>query len=264
MLSEHEAFIEAILNDPTDNLRKLAYADWLEERGDYVEGIRARLIRLEIEAVPLDYHSEERRKIQKEMSRLKERYNWLLKPNMPPGFDPRTEETCLMIFRVNLTVTRFVEWGTDYLRGMPPYCLFDLTLSRRPAVGTMKNIFESVAWPRVVSLTDSSDYTWTLEEMESFVQDARLNRLKEIYFWGRGQNRMLPEMFDVLVRSPQFTRLESLTWYSTYLRRENLQVAENPRHCPRLKELRVTRGQLQDHDTDSITRARPNLNTYLM
>ncbi|MGL6074694.1 MAG: TIGR02996 domain-containing protein [Fimbriiglobus sp.] len=263
MLTDHEAFIEAILEDPTDNLRKLAYADWLEEQGDYVEGIRARLIRLEIEALPMQFGSEERRQVQREITQLKERYNWLLKPNMPPGFDARTEETCLMVFRANLTVTRFVEWGTDYLRGMPPYCRIDLTLSRKPAAGTMLRLLDSVAWSRVVGLSDNSDYRWSLEEMQRLADDPRLNSLQELMLWGRANQRVTSAHFPILLRSPNTRRLEQLYWYCSSVEQGAIEILKQPQYCPRLRTLNLVRSQLSDRDTEEIRNHRPELTINL-
>jgi uncharacterized protein (TIGR02996 family) len=44
-MAEHDGFIRAILDDPEDDLPRLVYADWLEERGDP----RGELIRLQCE-----------------------------------------------------------------------------------------------------------------------------------------------------------------------------------------------------------------------
>jgi uncharacterized protein (TIGR02996 family) len=40
----HEAFLQAILEAPTDDLPRLVYADWLDENGEHE---RAELIRLQ-------------------------------------------------------------------------------------------------------------------------------------------------------------------------------------------------------------------------
>src|SRR5438094_91305 len=45
-MSSHEAFLQAILDDPADDTRRLVYSDWLEENGDPE---RAELIRIQCE-----------------------------------------------------------------------------------------------------------------------------------------------------------------------------------------------------------------------
>jgi uncharacterized protein (TIGR02996 family) len=45
-MSEEAAFLQALESDPGDDLTRLVYADWLDERGD----ARGRYLRLEIEA----------------------------------------------------------------------------------------------------------------------------------------------------------------------------------------------------------------------
>jgi uncharacterized protein (TIGR02996 family) len=48
-MTEHEALIEAILDEPDDDQRRLVYADWLEEHGTFADSIRAKLIRLNLQ-----------------------------------------------------------------------------------------------------------------------------------------------------------------------------------------------------------------------
>jgi uncharacterized protein (TIGR02996 family) len=45
-MSEEAAFLQALETDPDDDVTRLVYADWLDERGD----VRGRYLRLEIEA----------------------------------------------------------------------------------------------------------------------------------------------------------------------------------------------------------------------
>jgi uncharacterized protein (TIGR02996 family) len=51
-MTDHDAFLQAVLDDPTDDLPRLVYADWLEEAGD----VRAEFIRSQItlERLPTD------------------------------------------------------------------------------------------------------------------------------------------------------------------------------------------------------------------
>src|SRR5262245_45372587 len=45
---EDEALLRAIVEDPDDDLPRLAYADWLEERGDEAQLARADFIRTQV------------------------------------------------------------------------------------------------------------------------------------------------------------------------------------------------------------------------
>lgn len=45
-MTEHEAFLDAIIADPADDTPRLMYADWLEERGN---AERAEFIRVQIQ-----------------------------------------------------------------------------------------------------------------------------------------------------------------------------------------------------------------------
>lgn len=44
-MSDHDALLKAILDEPEDDLVRLAYADWLEEHGSESEQFRAEMIR---------------------------------------------------------------------------------------------------------------------------------------------------------------------------------------------------------------------------
>jgi uncharacterized protein (TIGR02996 family) len=260
MLSEHESFIEAILDDPDNTLKRLVYADWLEEQGDYIDGIRARIIRLEAEQEKYTTQEPEHGEIQKEIDPILDRYGWLLKPNVPPGFSSRTNTHCIMVFRADVTVPRFLDWGTDYLRGLPPYCRIDLNLSRRPATGSMLKLLDSPAWPRVLAWSDRGDYEWTQKEFAAFITDERMNRLQELFFVPQHFDRMLgPESFTELVETPHLRRLQELSYYLGQVDQEHLQQLHDPKVLPTLKSLRFIKGKTPDRIIKELQAARPGV-----
>src|SRR4051794_19121068 len=52
-MKQSEALYQAIVDHPTDDLPRLAFADWLEEQGDEASVARARYIRGEVASAAL-------------------------------------------------------------------------------------------------------------------------------------------------------------------------------------------------------------------
>lgn len=53
-MSERDAFVDAIVADPDDDTHRLVFADWLDERDDPADRLRAEFIRLQCRLGPLD------------------------------------------------------------------------------------------------------------------------------------------------------------------------------------------------------------------
>lgn len=66
-----EAFLRAILVDPTDPAPRLVYADWLEERGDPDSLHRAEYLRVECRLNNLPSADRSRRKLQAQLRQLR-------------------------------------------------------------------------------------------------------------------------------------------------------------------------------------------------
>jgi uncharacterized protein (TIGR02996 family) len=77
-------FLRAIIENPTDDPPRLAYADWLHEQGDP----RGEFIRVQCELEPLDFDSPQRDKLWERSSELFKEYGkeWT-KPYGKPGLD---------------------------------------------------------------------------------------------------------------------------------------------------------------------------------
>ncbi|WP_166829541.1 TIGR02996 domain-containing protein [Thalassoroseus pseudoceratinae] len=73
--SAEQSFLQAVLDDPDDDLPRLAYADWLDEQGDP----RGELIRVQCELFPLTEEDERFRPLYKREQTLLKRYKseWL-------------------------------------------------------------------------------------------------------------------------------------------------------------------------------------------
>lgn len=70
-MSEEEAFIRAILADPSDTDLRLVYADWLEERGDGNSIQRAEYLRIECELDKLTSKDRKRARLRDRLAALR-------------------------------------------------------------------------------------------------------------------------------------------------------------------------------------------------
>ena len=61
-MSQHEAFLQSILEAPNDDAPRLVYADWLDDHGD---GDRAEFIRVQCRLARLDPYDPERRELRR-------------------------------------------------------------------------------------------------------------------------------------------------------------------------------------------------------
>jgi uncharacterized protein (TIGR02996 family) len=66
-VNQHEAFLEAITERPSDDAPRLIYADWLEDNDD---GKSAELIRVQIERARLDKDDDRQAELQSRERRL--------------------------------------------------------------------------------------------------------------------------------------------------------------------------------------------------
>jgi uncharacterized protein (TIGR02996 family) len=64
--SDEQAFLKAILEAPDDDTPRLVFADWLDERGEGDDSVRAALIRAQCRLELLPSGSKERRKLERE------------------------------------------------------------------------------------------------------------------------------------------------------------------------------------------------------
>ncbi len=113
-MSDHAAFLRAILAEPDKDLPRLIYADWLDERG---EGERAALIRVQCELASLPRDP-------------KELHLWFIGPggyNPKPGGFCRCRECVLLGRERELLLKNWREW----VMYQQPGRSFELILSPR-------------------------------------------------------------------------------------------------------------------------------------
>jgi uncharacterized protein (TIGR02996 family) len=84
-MPHHDAFVQAIIENPDDDTPRLVYADWLAEHGD---AARAEFIRVQIALAALDRHDPDAQPLFRRQGELwqQHRENWLAElPELPEG-----------------------------------------------------------------------------------------------------------------------------------------------------------------------------------
>jgi uncharacterized protein (TIGR02996 family) len=87
-MSERDALLSAILDDPADDVARLIFADWLEETARPVAAARARFIRLQIElarGTPEQQFPERAAEITEELDALAARWTRAWLTELPPA-----------------------------------------------------------------------------------------------------------------------------------------------------------------------------------
>jgi uncharacterized protein (TIGR02996 family) len=69
-MNEDAAFVRSLLDNPSDALTRLVYADWLEEQGDPASTVRAEFLRTEDEWAALPESDERRLSLQARLQEL--------------------------------------------------------------------------------------------------------------------------------------------------------------------------------------------------
>lgn len=129
-MSESDALFSAILADPTDDLPRLVYADWLEETARPVAVARARFIRLQIElacGIPAEHFPERTSTITDELEAIATRWSraWLAELPTPVANAIWKQRLGTRAFRrgfvdgVTLEATLFRQHASELLAAAP-------------------------------------------------------------------------------------------------------------------------------------------------
>jgi uncharacterized protein (TIGR02996 family) len=235
-VTEHEALIESILDEPKDLARQLVYADWLDEHGSYADAMRARLIRLMVEWRQMPDGSAERQQADERVKEFEKRYLWMMMPSLPPKFRYPSFDRGIVTVSAEMSFGPFLEHAEDYVRVLPPYCRYYLHLTHPPPRGKLLALLDSPAWPRVCGLR-VRNYTMTPVECQSFFSGPGLRGLDTLRLdlvEGTGDEALIR-----LAASPFTKRLEELWLYCGGITDAGLNALAGG--VPRLTELRLSR-----------------------
>jgi uncharacterized protein (TIGR02996 family) len=258
-VKDDEALIEAILDDPEDDARRLVYADWLEEHGSFADGIRAQLLRLQLKESQLKEDTPERHAHWVWINNLRERYEWLMVPSLPRGFTNPSIDRGIIHVRVKLNGALFVERGEDYLRGLPPYCRLNLEAWGVKGKGRLMALLGSAAWPRVGNLT-VQDFRLSEAERRAFATDARLRGLTELCM---RQGNLDDDAVALLADSPHLSRLEELILFDNPIGDAGLRALAQGAGLPRLRSLRLDQGEITQSAAGSFRGRRRKVELFL-
>jgi uncharacterized protein (TIGR02996 family) len=256
-MTEHEALIEAILDEPEDERRRLVYADWLEENGTFADGIRAKLIRLNLQEHRAKPGGPEWDALYAEINKLERRYSWLMVPVLPPGFNFHSRVIGgLVEVTASTAAPRFIDWGEDYRRGLPPWCRLLVDLHRPPARGKLLALLDSAAWP-LVSELEVREYRWSAAEVNRLAGDPRAGNLAAwVLVGGSGIGDI---ELGALAGSPHFRRLRTLVLYGDRISSDGLINLARAAGMPKLRTLSITKKPADDAWRGVLRERRPNL-----
>ena len=217
-LEHRQAFLDAIIADPDDDMVRLVYADWLEESGTAADLDRARFIRLQIELEGVDA-DDRRRVISEECNQLIDRH-WR---KWTHGFQPQSTDAAY--------------YKNVYKRGFLPYmCLDDRDLND-PTLDTL------LAHEPITNFFMRRIDTFP----ESIAHWKHLPRVRDLSSNGGGKNA------KDLLRSPLLTGLHAVE--GGVLDEEDAAlIASDPRFAG-LRRLKIY-GGLTDRTVELIAQSR--------
>jgi uncharacterized protein (TIGR02996 family) len=199
-MTEHGAFLQAILEEPADDAVRLIYADWLDEHGD---DERADFIRTQIELANLDENHPRRPALQK----------------LEQALLDRGREGWLGPLRSLAYVWKFV-------RGFPE----EATLDTRSFLETAPLLFQSAPL-RLVRLLKASSF------IEPLANSSHLRRLEALHLTGNslGNNGVV-----WLATSPHLERLSVLRLGHNGIDDAGVRVLAASPHLTRLTALNLS------------------------
>lgn len=219
-MGEREALLAAVIADPDDDLPRLVYADWLEERRAGSDVARARLIRLQIELARMSDEDDRRGAYKAESDRLIERH-WR-------------------------------EWGYGVRDGTASY--YKATF-HRGFLASMSLVGEDLFDPAVDALLAHEPITsFYIPAIDTFpavvTRWPHLPRIRELSFGDVGDRDKL----KALLRSPRLTGLRSLDGSGLFGEDDVALIATDPRFAG-LTNLGLHGNDLPDRAVEMIARS---------
>jgi uncharacterized protein (TIGR02996 family) len=186
-MSDHEAFVEAIADDPDDDAPRLVYADWLEERGDP----HGELIRVQCALATMGKDDPRREELQPRERQLVT----IVRRAWPLG-DTHARPLRIVRFRRG-----FIDLATADVRAFPRHV--DLWTRMAPTLGL------TLSYSPVVSPATLRDRDWLLHPSDYAALAAcpRLDRCTALTLRGR----MATAGVRAILSSPHLVRLRWLT-----------------------------------------------------
>jgi uncharacterized protein (TIGR02996 family) len=207
-MTEEEAFIQAIADNPADDTPRLIFADWLEERGDP----RAEFIRVQCALHQLPSDDSQRAELAHRQRELRRRHEAVWTAPLRGWVDEWEFERGL-IERVTLTPFNFTLWADVLFRLAP---VRDIHFYRRNHV--------------------------TLKEIEALADSPYLGRLSVLKL--NTDRGIRDDAVRVLAATPSLTNLSSLDLSENWIEDPGAALLAESPHLERLDSLKLGRNRI--------------------
>jgi uncharacterized protein (TIGR02996 family) len=216
----HDAFLQAIIENPEDDTHRLVYADWLEENGDELGMAHARLIRVQCDLANLPADDPRRAELEEQEACLLDTHGktWT-KPLRKLGFGSKVARRFRFrqgfLAEGKMSATDFVNRAEKLFKAVPT-----LHVMRFPdASNEVKSLSEC---PYLARLTEvdlnamcSCGSCPIQRELRILFASPNVARLTVLNLAG---NRLDPETARALAASPHLGRLRALDLSGNSLR----------------------------------------------
>jgi uncharacterized protein (TIGR02996 family) len=233
LMSKHDSFIQAILDDPEDHALRLVYADWLEEHGDS----RAEIIRLQCELALL--HED-----QPETKELRTRIEELLKSTRQDESVVRLYHLLLPgqafelsydrgLYRISITAQALRAVGAELLRAVP-MVQFHLSWLQNH----VETLCSAAGLDRVVSL-DLSEDPQLFTDLQHFLTSRLMSCLPHLRTWRMrtGHNGLADPAAIQLAAAPILGQLSDLILCWNHVGVKGVEALVHSPHLRRLRHL---------------------------
>ncbi len=201
-MTDEQAFLEAILDDPEDDNLRLIYADFLEERGD---GARAEFIRVQVELSQVKRCKKSTRLFPD--NHCLPPYCLHCRPHKKPAYyrDLRRRDVELLTAKHPSGVTNNLAWAEPLLVRVPAANWTDTTRRQEPFLRFRRGFVEEIGFPCRVFLEHAALFFGqapitkvVLTDLEPHEQITSLGHRRVGWWWRRSTWERHDEPGEVL------------------------------------------------------------------
>lgn len=223
-MTEHQNFLDAIIEEPEEDAHRLVYADYLEELGDD----RGEFIRLQCQRLEYVPHTEEYKRCKRQEDKLLSKYGkrWIKELGAPAG--KKHEFDRGFIRHVELRATQFLKEGPSLLQKAP------LELVRLPYLkGQVQKLVDAGLLERLRGI-DLSSLKLPFEQLELLLRSMpRLIRLRA----DNSSNPVDQDFAKAIFASPASEHIQHLQLANSRIEPSFYNVMASHHGLPSLKSL---------------------------
>jgi uncharacterized protein (TIGR02996 family) len=251
MMTEEDAFLHAIREQPDDDTVRLVYADWLAENGQPDRGEFIR-VQIELACTPPTEEADERRRrvlLDRQAELLKKHKTVWLAPFLPYAKESSFKRG--FVHEIDVPANTFLQQAEKWF-AIAPLTRVKFTNSGmwdRALLQIADTLFTSPHLSRLEAIT-LEQQGLRAEHLESLATHPDLSRLRELVLaW----NELRNEGVTVLANMPQLRHLESLDLRGNGITDVGARAMAQSEYFGRLKELRMTRNPIRNRSWDLLT-----------